>query len=455
MLKFTKFRNILLASICLTFIVTKTFAQKDVVIDKVMAVVGNNLILKSDIENEYLQYISQGNEATETTRCLVLEELLFQKLLIYHATQDSVQISDDQVDQELNQRIRYFVAQIGSEQKLEEYYGKSIIQIKDEFEADIRKLLLARTMKGKITADIKVTPSEVRNYYNSIPKDSLPLISSELEIAQIVRIPPVSAEEKASVKEKLEKLRERVVNGEDFAALAVLYSEDPGSSKNGGELGFMSRNELVPEFAAEGFSLKPGETSKIVETQFGLHFMQLVERKGEMANLRHILLTPKISSSDLMKAQHYLDTVRFTLSKDTLSFAEAALKYSDDKETKYNGGLVVNQQTGTIRFTPEELEPLTFFTLDKLKVGEVSEPVKYQTNDNKTAYRLMMLKTRTEPHRANLKDDYQRIQNIALSDKQAKAVNEWIKKKSAATYIKIDESYEKCAFKNSWKQVSK
>ena len=445
--------RIILLSLILTG--STTFAQSNRVVDKVVAVVGSNLILKSDIDNEYLQFISQGFAEGNETRCSVVEELLFQKLLINQAILDSVEITDAQVEGELEQRIQYFVKQIGSEQKLEEYYGKNISQIKEDFRSDIRKLLLAKSMQSKITADIKVTPADVRAYFNSIPVDSLPLLNSEVEVGQITKKPPIDEREKARVKEKLNELRERIVKGEDFSTLAVLYSEDPGSAKAGGELGLLNRNELVPEFAAEAFTLKGKEVSKIVESPFGYHIIQLIDRKGELVNVRHILLVPKTSGADLYKAQVFCDSVHQLILKDSLSFADAAFKFSDDADSKNNGGIIPNPQTGSSKFETSELDQTIFFTIDKLKIGEISEPVLMQTADGKKAYRLLYLKSRSEPHRANMKDDYQRVQAIAMSLKQNKVIDNWIKNKLKTTFVKIDEEYKSCSFKHEWFTVNK
>ncbi len=448
-------RNSTATAILLLIFTTSVFGQKKIVVDKIIAVVGSNLILKSDIDNEYQQYITQGYAAGSDTRCSVVEELLFQKLLINQAILDSLEITEAQVEGELEQRIQYFTKQIGSEQKLEEYYGKSISQIKEDFRSDIKKLLLAKSMQGKITSDIKVTPADVRAYFTSIPADSLPLLNSEVEVGQITRKPPIDEKEKTRVKDKLNEMRERIVKGEDFATLAVLYSEDPGSARLGGELGLLNRNELVPEFAAEAFTLKGKEVSKIVESPFGYHIVQLIDRKGELINVRHILLVPKTSSADLIKAQAFCDSVHQLILKDTLSFSDAALKYSDDSESKNNGGIIPNPQTGSSKFETSELDQTTFFTIDKLKVGEISEPVIMQTPDGKKAYRLLYLKSRSEPHRANMKDDYQRVQNIALSLKQSKVIDNWIKNKLKTTFVKIDEEYKTCNFKHDWLTVNK
>ncbi len=422
---------------------------KGKIIDQVVAVVGNNLILQSDLDNELQQIKSQGNDSLPVDECTILEELLFQKLLVHQAELDSVTVSDGQIEGELDQRMRYYVAQAGSEKKLEEFMGKSIAELKADYKEDLRKILLAKTMQGKITQEVKVTPADVRAFYNTISKDSLPMVNSEVEICQIVKRPPVNEEVKAAVKEKLQKLRDRIVAGEDFAALAVLYSED-GSASFGGELGFKTRNELVSEFSAAGFTLQGKDVSPVIESQYGFHIIQMVERRGEQANLRHILLVPKVLSSDMLKAQQYLDSIKLVIEKDKMEFKDAANKFSDDAETKYNGGSIVNQNSGTTRFETSEMDAGLFFTVDKLKVGEVSAPVKFASNDGKQAYRILYLKERTAPHKANLKEDYQKLQNVALVKKQQKTVEAWVKKRRALTYVKIDEEFRKCKLKYDW-----
>jgi peptidyl-prolyl cis-trans isomerase SurA len=450
-LKFLKQTKIFLLLIVVFF--SNSRAQdlpkpKGIIVDKVAAVVGKNLILASDIENQYSQALSSGE--TPPPKCSVLEELLFTKLLVHQAEVDSIEIPEKQVQQELDQRMRYYVAQVGSEEKLEEYYGKSIAQLKEDFKEDVREMLLARQVQQGITADVKVTPSEVRTMFNSFSVDSLPLLNAEMEIAQVVKKIEVNEDEKNIVREKIRKIRDRIVDGEDFATLAVLYSEDTESAKRGGELGFVGRNDLVPEFAAEAFNLKGKEISRIVESQFGFHIIQLIKRRGEMINVRHILISPKFSSADLKKAQLELDSIKNQIASGKITFEEAALKFSDDAETKLNGGLLINPATGTTKFDVAEIEPGLFFILDKLKLGEVSDVTKQAGSDNKPAFKLLTIKSKSEPHRANLKDDYQRLQNIALQQKQAKTVNTWINKKRKQSYIKVTEEYMGCQFRNTW-----
>jgi peptidyl-prolyl cis-trans isomerase SurA len=443
-------KKILLILIIISFsIFVKNTNAQEKIIDQIVAVVGANIIKLSDIETQYSQYVAQGMLNGENEKCSIFEELLFQKLLLNQAQVDSIVISDNQIESELDRRLRYFIKQIGSQEKLEEYYNKSIVEIKSEFREAIKDQLLAQNMQQKITEDVKITPNEVKIFFNNIPKDSLPLIPSVVEIGQIVKQPPISTEETKYLKEKLNGFRDRVLKGENFSALAVLYSEDPGSAKKGGELGFFGKGEMFPEFEAASFSLKQNDVSPIIETKAGFHIIQLIERRGELINVKHILLMPKVSPEDLSKAKIALDTIYTSMDKKTISFSDAAVKYSDDP-SKTNKGIMVNPQTGSSKFKPDELDPSIFFVIDKLKNGEFSKPVPMKTEDGKQAYRILYLKSKTEPHRANLKDDYDSVQEMALSEKKSKAISSWINTKSAATYINIVDEYKKCTFQNKW-----
>jgi len=420
------------------------------VVDEIVAVVGQNIVLQSDIEVQYANYISQGAPVNDETKCIILEELLFQTLLLNQAEVDSVDIADSQVEGELERRLRFFIQQIGSEKKLEDYYNKSIEEIKEEFRDLIKDQMMIQQMQAQITSSVKVTPAEVKNYFNSIPTDSLPFINSEVEIAQIVINAPVSPEAREIAREKIMELKERVIKGESFSTMAVLYSEDPGSSKKGGELGYMGRGELVSEFAGVAFKLKGTKVSEIVETKYGFHIMQLIDRKGEKVNVRHILIKPKTDNTDLLKAKAKLDSIKTLIENDTLSFSEAAVKFSQDEFSKNSNGNIMNPQSGNNSFEMDQLDPSIFFIIDKMKPGDISEPIPYTTMEGKQAYRIIKLKTRTEPHVANLKDDYHRIQSAALTNKQNEAINEWITKKVKNTYIRLNEGYTSCSFTNPW-----
>ncbi|HPB24279.1 MAG TPA: peptidylprolyl isomerase [Bacteroidales bacterium] len=423
--------------------------SEKILIDEVVAVVGSNIVLYSDIENEYFQYLMQGSTKGPGLKCQILEEVMFQKLLLTQAEIDSVTVTDKQVESELDRRMRYFIDQIGSKEKLEEYFKKTVLQIKEEMRSKIRDYLLIQNVQAKLTQNVKITPTEVTEFFNAISPDSLPLVGSQIEVAQIVKKAVISQDEVNMVKEKLNGLRERVLKGEDFATLANLYSEDPGSMTKGGELGFVGRGELFTEFEAAAFSLKPGEVSPIVKTQKGYHIIQMIERRGEYINVRHILMIPKASLTDMIKSKKEIDRIAEIIKKDSLSFERAAALYSDDP-TKVNGGLLTNQYSGDSKFSPEEIDPNMFFVIEKMKVGEISAPMVYTNEDGQQAYRMLKLKSRTEPHKANLKDDYPQIQNIAVQVKQNQAISDWINEKTQNTFISISDNYKDCNYKYTW-----
>jgi len=433
--------------ILLLFAPCHLFSQDtSVVIDEIVAIIGNKTILKSDIENQKLQLQAQGYYLKEDTKCEILEELLFQKLLLDQALLDSIEVTENEVNSEMERRLRYFINQIGSEEKLEEYYKKSIPEIKAEFRSTIYDQMLTQRMQGELTTDIKVTPSEIKKFYNNLPEDSLPLVNTVLELNHITKHPDISNQEILAVKERLENFRKRINNGESFTTLAALYSEDKGSASKGGELGFVGRGDLVPEFAAVAFNLKGKEISRIVKTEFGYHIIQLIEKKGELINVRHILLKPKISATAKINANNYLDSVRKMLLTDTLSFKIASRRFSDDADTRANGGLTINPQTGSSKFEISEIDPTTYNNIKNLQLNEISKPFKTIDINGNEVYKIVQLKSKTVPHQANLKDDYNLIQDMALVKKQNEFIDDWIIKKKKSTFIKLKENYKNCSF---------
>ncbi|HSG67782.1 MAG TPA: peptidylprolyl isomerase, partial [Bacteroidales bacterium] len=405
-------RLLMLITLIITFMATTPVlrAQEQKVIDQIVAVVGQNIILESDIENQYYQYRMQTGTISggSSIRCRMLETMLFQKLLLTQAELDSVVVSENDVKAEMERRLRYFIAQLGSRERFEEYYGKSIEEFKEEFSKEIESQMKVGEVQRQIVEKVNITPSEVKSYFRNIPTDSIPLVNSTVEIGELIKTPPVSLDQKLAVKDRLRGLRERVLAGENFATLAILYSEDPGSAKKGGELGFYGRGELYKEFEAVAFRLEKDEVSEIVETKAGFHIIQLIERKGEYVNVRHILLKTKVSPFDLAKAKAQLDSIAQLISNDSMSWDDAVLRFSDG-DSKSNGGLLINLQTGTTSFEVADLDPQVSFVIDKLQVGEVSQPVIMETEDGKEAYRLLSLKKRTLPHRANMQEDYDKI----------------------------------------------
>ena len=429
------------------------FSQETQSIDRVIAVVGGSITLQSELETQYLQMLASGYEPNDDSRCILFEELLYGNLLLHRSKVDSLNVSDAEVEDELGRRLDYFIAQLGSQEKLEEYYEKSILEIKDEFRELIKEQLLTQRMQGLITGDIKVTPAETRAYFNKIPTDSLPFINSEIEIGRIMRRPAITKAQKQTAKDKAEELRQRILDGESFRALAILYSEDPGSSKSGGDLGFFKRGMMVPEFDAVAFGLKEDSVSEVFETNFGYHFVEMLERRGEQINVRHILIRPKTSAEDLETARMFLDSIHTLIMEEKMTFAEAAEKYSDDEDSKMNGGMMFNPMTGAAVFDAEQLSSIDqrlFLTVDNMKPGDISKAAKTTSPDGKEAYNLFFLKSQTEPHVANMQDDYQRIQLAALAEKKNKAIEKWINDKAAKTYIRIDEAYKDCPFAHRW-----
>jgi len=429
----------------------KPQTSNDSIVDGVVAVVGANVILRSDIENQYLQFRAQGNiqGSAEKVRCQIMEGLLFQKLLFHQAQVDSVKITESQVDGEMDHRMRMFIGQVGSVDKLEEYYQKSISEIKNEMRDIIKEQMMVQSSQEKITKDVNITPSEVKAFLRKLPKDSIPEISSEIEVGMIMKIPVIGDAEKQACIDRLKSFKERSKKGDDFSTLAVLYSEDPGSAKKGGELGMFKRGDMRIEFEAAAFKLKPGEISDIVETEDGFHIIQMIERKGEYINVRHILLQPKVSMTSMTRAKNTLDSVGNLIEQKKITFADAVVRFSDDP-TRNNGGLIINPMTGTSKFEASQLDPKIFFVIDKLKVGDISAPVLYKTDRGKEQYRLYYLKTRTVPHKANLEDDYAKIHQMALDEKKMDVMNNWIKERIVKTYISIDEQYRKCTFQREW-----
>ncbi len=430
---------------CFTSIV---LAQKK--IDGVVAIVGEKIVLQSAVESQLEQIKAQGYEQDEQLlKCQILEELLYQKLLANRAQIDSLNVSDEEINSAIDQRIAYFVGQIGSEQKLEEYFGKSINALREDFKPVFKEQMMAQRMESRITSDVKITPEDVRKFYYSIPKDSLPLLPAEMQMSQIVLFPKVSKAEKQRLTEKLLGFKNRVDSGEDFSLLATLYSEDQGSATKGGELGFLSRGVLVPEFEAAAFRLQDGEISDVVQTKFGFHLIQMISRRGEQINVRHILLKPSFSTITMNRAKTKLDSITNLIRIDSLSFEEAAYQFSQD-DSKNNGGLLINPQTGTSSFAIEEIEPSIYFALEKMEKNQISEPLVFTSIDQRKGYRILFLNERTVSHRANLKDDYDRIRLVAEQELKNKTSKEWVNNTINETYILIKEDYQ-CTFKNNWK----
>ena len=434
---------------------TPVFSQP-IPVDGIAILIGQNMILKSDWD---IQFQTAQQQAASMgfvpTKCAVLEELMLEKLLINQAEIDSVVASSDEVEATMDRRIEMLTQQIGSQRKLEEYYKKSIVEIKEEMRALVRNQLVAQKMQGTITDGLEITPSEVRDYYKRIPKDSLPLIGTELEIAQIVLYPKVRPESAQETIDRLNQLRERIAAGSNFSTLAVLYSEDPGSAKNGGEYKGIRRGQFVKEFEAVAFNLKKGQVSEPVKTEFGYHIIQLIEKRGEELDLKHILIKPKISDDDLNKVRLKMDSIRMLVLSGVKTFEQLAFELSEDESTRFNSGLMMNPNSGDSKWEVNQMDKSLFLGVDGLDAGQISEPFLLRSGDGKEGFRMVKVLSKTEPHRANLRDDYTRIQGMAMGEKRQETMSKWIKEKLEGTSVRINVNWVECDFKYDWQKNEK
>ncbi len=421
-------------------------------LDKIVAVVGDKIILRSEIDAAFDDYRRENPSLPDSFKCQLLEQTLLQKVLIEQAALDSVVVSDEEIEGALENRIRYFLSMYGTEEKLEEMAGKTVYQLKDDYRPMFHDKLLADRMQNQVMANVKITPQEVIAFYNKIPKDSLPLYPSMVEVGHIVFKPDVNKEVEDYAIEELKKLRKELVSGTtSFEQLAGRYSEDPGSKDLGGDLGVMGRDELDPEFAAAAFKLQNGEISDVVKSSFGFHIIQMVNRQGEKAKLRHILKKPYITSDVIKVTLEKADSVRANLISGKIKFSEAISKYHHDDATKYTGGMFSDPQTGGSLIPIENLEPSVALLINDMKPGEFSKPFEY--TDEKTGDRLVRivyLKKRTEPHKANLNEDYSKIQQAAFSEKQTNYLMKWLEGRIPSFYIKVGDEYNDCSMISKW-----
>lgn len=414
------------------------------VIDKIIAKVDNYIVLKSELEGAYQNYLAEGNPASGNARCGMLNRLIVNKLLVAKAEIDSVTVSDEEVDMETDQRMQMILQNSGtSPEQLEQAYGKTLVEIKIELRDQIREQKLAREMTSKITKDLTITPAEVKRFFNKIPADSLPFYSSDVEVAQIVRVAKVSEVQKQEARQRLVDLRNRILGGENFNDLARKYSEDPSAQYNGGEMGYVGRGAMVPSFEAMAFKLREGEISQPFESPFGFHIMQLIDRRGNEYNSRHILISAVPSANDIDRARQYLDSLRRKIVKDSIKFDVAAKEYSDDQATKGLGGYFTDQD-GSTRISMREIDPVVYLAIDTMKVGSVCQPMTYRTEQQKDAVRILYFKNKLPPHQANLKDDWSRIQSAALAEKRDRILDKWFQKSRGDVFITIDPEFDSC-----------
>ena len=427
---------------------------QDKVIDQIVAVVGSNPILKSDIETAAIEQQARGVTSQGDAKCEILEQLLEQKLLLAEAELDTlIVVTDNQINQQMDRRLNYFIENIGSEKEVEKYFNKSIIQLKAEMSETIKETLKTEQMQTKIISKVTATPSEVRQYFRQLPSKEIPEIGSQMEYTQITMLPAITEKQDLEVKAKLRDFKKRVENGDNFATLAIMYSEDPGSARNGGEMDYVGRAMLDPAFATEAFNLKPNQISKVVKSEYGYHIIQMIDRKGEKIKCRHILLRPKIEPMELEKAKNRIDSLADFIRTGKMTWEQASYLYSADKNTRNNGGLVTSQKTGSSKFEVSELDPDVSKVITTMNIGETSRPFLTIDDKQREVYKIIKLANKTKAHKANLQEDYQKLSEMYLAKKKEDIYKKWIAKQQSKTYIHVDDSYANCNFKlKSWKK---
>lgn len=413
-------------------------------VDEIIAKVDNYIVLKSELERAYQDYLTNGGSQSQQVRCQYMALLVRNKLMMAKAEIDSVIVLDIEVDNNTQNRMDMILSQSGrSPDELEELYGKTLEQIRTELRDQIREQMTVSKMEETMTEGVTVTPAEVRRFFAKIPKDSLPYFSASVEVAQIVKTANVSSAQEEITKAELIAIRNRILSGEDWGTLAKQFSNDPSVLTNSGEMGWSGRGRMVPEYEATAFRMKPNEISMPFKSPFGFHIMQLIERRGNEYNSRHILISPKPSEKDLSNASRYLDSIRTLIVRDSIKFQKAAKEFSDDMETKGNGGFF-SDRNGNTHLMVDELDPIVFFRIDSMKTGEISEPIAYRTDNGKDAVRILFYKSRKSPHQASLDDDWSRIQVATLNEKKDKILQKWFQKARKDVFISIDPGYNYC-----------
>ncbi len=445
-------------SICLfLFFCGKLLSQNQLlVLDKIAAKVGSELILVSDIEEQY-DYLQERQAYNDPqARCVILQNIMAQKLLVAQAKLDSIEVGDQEVEAQLDARINHTLQLMNNDVSMfEEYYGQTINQVREQFREDLKSQMLAERMRSTILADINTTPSDVKRFFNQIPFDSLPYFNSEVEVGEILYYPQINQVERDKTREKAIALRARIIDGgEDFAELAKIYSDDPGSARVGGDLGWVKRGTFVPEFDAVVFNLGEGEISTPAETEFGFHIIQLIERRGNSIHARHILLKPKITDEDFELARKKLMDIRQLILSDSITFEQAVRRYSDKKQQSYNnGGRMINPNTGNTFFEVNELDPDIYLATDTMQINEISQPIIFTDPRGERFYRMIYLFSRTDPHRADLKQDFSKIKRAATESKKGMHFEKWMRDKIQSTFVYVDAMYNHCPNVQLWNRT--
>lgn len=450
-LKYTTNLLLICLSVITFFPVSTALAQEEpkkeslgLVVDKIIVKVDNYIVLKSDLENAYQGYLTNGGSPSEDAKCQMLNSLIVSKLMVAKAEIDSVIVTDVEVDMNTQQRMQVIMQNSGnSPEQLERQFGKTLAEIQADLRDQVREQLLGRAMQTKITTGITITPSEVKRFFNKIPEDSLPFYSSDVEVGQIVKIAKVSDAQKEATKRRLNEIRATLVAGANWEETARKVSEDPSAEFNGGDMGWVGRGAMVPTYEATAFKLKKGEISQPFESPFGFHVMQLLDRRGNEYHSRHVLISATPSQDDLKRAEHFLDSIRTLIQKGTMKFDVAAKEFSDDKNTRDRGGFFADADGGT-KVSIKDLDPVVYFAIDTMKLGNISKPAAYRMDDGKEAVRILYFKTKLAPHAANLTDDWHRIQAAALGEKKDKALDTWFLKARGDVFINVDPAYKGC-----------
>ncbi len=425
-----------------------------VLIDKVIAKVGGELVLLSEVEEQFSYASEQRGGLDPEMRCQILEQIMVQKLLVNQAKLDSVEVGDEEVATQLDARFERILQMMGGDTKqFEDFYGQTIPEAREGMRAELKNQLLSDRMRSQVMGSIVVTPSEVKEFFARIPVDTLPYFNSEVEVREIVMKPEVNPEEEMRAKNQLEEIKQRIEAGEDFAELAITYSDDPGSGRNGGDLGMTKRGSFVPEFEAAAYSLENGGISEVIRSEFGYHLIQLIERRGNSIHARHILIKPEITYADMDRTKAKLDSVAAAINADSLPFEYAVKLYSNDKVQSFNNaGLLTNPKTGNTFFEIGDLETDIFFTIDTMEVGNVSEAIQFTDQRGEDMFRVVLLQSRTKPHKASLEQDYSKIQMAAINEKKGLYLSSWVKDKVGSTFVDVVSNYDTCPNLDHWKK---
>src|SRR5690606_13113611 len=439
----------LLSSVIVAFCCIQTVVGQNKLVDRVVATVGSSIILQSDVEMQYAQYLAQGEKPNDDMKCYLLQQLVTQKLLSQQAMIDSIEVSEAEVDDNLNRRMQVMVRQAGGKERLEEFLNRSLLHYKKEMRSSVAEHLKAQKMQQNIVTTINVTPQELKTHSNGLNQGSLPYSNTEVEIGEIVISAELTKEEKEQFRQKAEGYRQQVLNGSDFGTVARLYSED-GSAPYGGELGFATRDSYVKEFSAMAFKLKEGEISPVFETMYGFHFLQVLQRRGEEVNVRHLLIKKKPTSASLERAKAKIDSIYDKVTQGKISFHAAASQYSDNNETKYTGGMIMNEEDHSGLIPVDRLDRETFTAIDPLEVGQYSKSFLSKDRMDNQVYKFMYLKSRVAPHKANLEQDFAKIQEAARQDKINRKLSEWFEQRKENTFIDINSDFMQCDELKLW-----